>query len=366
MRKRRLMVLFCTIFANVWGQDPPFDPGKWEIEPEKGRIVDYLGRRALQLQGGHAIVRDSNFTDGVIEFDIAFSGERGFMGAIWRLVEGDNYEEFYMRPHQSGQVDANQYTPSFNGMTGWQLYHGEGYGAPVAYHFNRWMPVKIVVSGNSAEIYIKDLEKPVLFVPELKHETRSGKVGLSAGNFAPAYFSNFRFYTSSPILRSQAPPVAAASEKNIMQWRVSQTFDEKSLDGVTRLTSPWTDNQTWTPLACESRGLANLSRLNPVTPKANTVFARITLVSDRERVVRFQFGYSDRVKAFLNDRLIYGGDNGYRSRDYRYLGTIGFFDELYLPLEKGKNELWLAVSESFGGWGLQGRLADDEGVRIDD
>ena len=52
------------------------------------------------------------------------------------------------------------------------------------------------------------------------------------------------------------------------------------------------------------------------------------------------------------------------SRDYRYLGTIGYFDEVFLPLEPGKNELWFAVGENFGGWGLEARLDGADGVTI--
>jgi len=72
--------------------------------------------------------------------------------------------------------------------------------------------------------------------------------------------------------------------------------------------------------------------------------------------VRVSFGYSDRVRVYLNGQLIYAGNNGYGSRDYRYLGTIGYFDQLRLPLRAGFNELWFAVSESFGGWGIMARI----------
>ncbi|MCH8059016.1 MAG: hypothetical protein IIA11_01020 [Proteobacteria bacterium] len=49
--------------------------------------------------------------------------------------------------------------------------------------------------------------------------------------------------------------------------------------------------------------------------------------------------------------LLYSkGNNAYQSRDYRYLGTIGLFDAIMLPLAVGDNELWIAVSEAFGGW----------------
>jgi hypothetical protein len=56
--------------------------------------------------------------------------------------------------------------------------------------------------------------------------------------------------------------------------------------------------------------------------------------------------------------LLFRGDDSYRTRDYRFLGSIGWFDTVYLPLDEGENELLIAVSEDFGGWGVQARLAD--------
>ncbi len=349
--------------AAALAQAIPFDSPRWELDPKSGAVVNHLGRQALRLKGGIATIRDAQITDGVIELDVAFSGDRGFMGVIWRVLDRRNYEEFYIRPHQSGNPDANQYTPVFNGSPGWQLYHGEGFGAPVAYQNNQWTPVKIIVSGGQAEIYIGNMERPVLFAPELKHETRPGKVGLSAGNFAPGYFSNFRFREGAPALKGQGSP-RSAKPNTIMSWTVSSTFDEKSLNGKHHLGNADKAGLTWDRLACEPWGLANLSRLRARTRGADTVYARTTIVSDRDRVARLSFGYSDRVRVYLNDRLIYGGDNAYRSRDYRYLGTIGFFDELFLPLAKGENHLWMAVSESFGGWGLLARFEDLEGIKI--
>jgi hypothetical protein len=43
---------------------------------------------------------------------------------------------------------------------------------------------------------------------------------------------------------------------------------------------------------------------------------------------------------------------------------MGYYDAVYLPLKKGKNELWLAVSENFGGWGLKGKFENMEGIQL--
>jgi hypothetical protein len=133
-------------------QNIPFESDRWDFHAREHQIVDHLGRKSLYLKGGRATIKDSRFTDGIIEFDIAFTPERGFMGAIWRAQDFDNCENFYIRPHQSGNPDANQYQPVFNGVDGWQLYYGEGYAAPVKYDFDQWQHVKIVVSGRQAEI----------------------------------------------------------------------------------------------------------------------------------------------------------------------------------------------------------------------
>ena len=36
---------------------------------------------------------------------------------------------------------------------------------------------------------------------------------------------------------------------------------------------------------------------------------------------------------YLNGVALYRGDDTYRSRDYRFLGSIGWHDTVYLPLQ---------------------------------
>jgi len=91
------------------------------------------------------------------------------------------------------------------------------------------------------------------------------------------------------------------------------------------------------------------------------------VVAERDGVRRLDFGFSDRVRVFLNRRLLYWGNDAQVSRDYRFLGSIGYFDALYLPLARGENEVILAVSEdNRGGWGVQARFVDPEGIAFKD
>lgn len=372
-RKSSVAISFATLLllfvTTSYSQTVLVPPGsdRWEIKAVESKVIDHLGRQSLFLKGGLAVVKDAQFVDGIIEFDIAFTGERGFMGAVWRLQDFQNYEEFYLRPHQSGNPDANQYQPVFHDVSAWQLYYGEGYAAPVKYDNNQWNHVRIMVSGKNAEVYIKDLDTPALFVSELKREVKMGRVGLSVGNFAPAYYSNFSFAPLNNVqLKGKAKPLATAPTGTVMSWMVSNTIDSKALEGKYQLTAADKQNLKWQKLDCESSGLVNLARLQGVAEGRNTAFARVLIQSDREQVKKVRFGFSDAVKVYFNDRLIYGGNDIYLSRDYRFLGTLGLYDELYLPLQKGDNELWLAVTENFGGWGVKAVIDDLSNVRIRD
>jgi hypothetical protein len=69
------------------------------------------------------------------------------------------------------------------------------------------------------------------------------------------------------------------------------------------------------------------------------------------------FGFSDEAVLFLNGAPIYSGNNTLSFRQPEFLGLLdAASDAVYLPLKKGENELLLAVTEFFGGWGFLCRL----------
>lgn len=358
-------ILMLVFFENASSQTIPFNPENWEFTANEYRFENHLGKESLFLNGS-ALVKNSVFKNGIIEFDIAVTGERGFMGALWRHVSLGNTEEFYIRPHQSGNPDANQYTPVFNGVTGWQLYYGEGYAAPVKYKYNEWMHIKIVVAGQQAEVYIIDMENPALFIPELKREIQSGKVGLNAGGgFAPAWYANFSYTNiENQKLKSVAAKPKETKVNIVKNWMVSNTFDEAWLNEKYVLTKDDFKNLKWTKLESESSGITNLARVQGIAEKQNAAFAKVIINSEKDLVKKLKFGYSDNVKVYVNGKLIYGGTNFYQSRDYRYLGTIGLFDEVYLHLNKGENEILFAVAENFGGWGILAEFDDLKEITI--
>ncbi|MEQ9569159.1 MAG: hypothetical protein RLN75_03125, partial [Longimicrobiales bacterium] len=90
----------------------------------------------------------------------------------------------------------------------------------------------------------------------------------------------------------------------------------------------------------------------------------LTFRAQTSTVVRVRLGFSDRIRVFLDGRQLLAAADEYATRDYRFLGTVGLFDELFLPLEAGDHEVWFALSEDFGGWGLVVEIPAGQGVEV--
>lgn len=347
-------------------QEFPFGTDQWEINAVGSVLEMFEGKRGLYMYNGRARLKNFEFFTGVIEYDVFITERRGFPGIQFRIQDDLNFEEFYVRPHQSGNPDANQYTPVFNGNAGWQLYYGERFSTAYTYETNSWSHVKLVVAERSAEVYINDMEKPMLVIPELKHDPKSGRLGFQSGGASAFRLANLKVTKqANPVLKGQIKPAPAMPAGTIRRWSVSNPFAEGSLQDVYELSGKQKESLKWQLLSSEERGYANLARVARKTPQTNTVFVKVVIQSDRKQVKRLYYGLSDRGVVFLNNQIVAGSQNNYGSQDYRFLGTIGFSDEVYLHLKKGRNELWIAVSENFGGWGVMARIENREGIRIE-
>jgi hypothetical protein len=309
--------------------------------------ADHLGRACARLEGTATL--DVELVDGAIEVDMAVGPERAFPGVFWRGRGAERFESFFVRPHQVGNPDAVQYTPVFNGLSSWQLYHGPGFGAPVEFPIGGWFRIRVAFAGARAEVHVAG---ELALVAPLRLPVEGGRVGVAAGS-PPVHVASFAYSEEPGDLR--APEPTPAVEGIVEAWEVSDPFPERELDP---------DGRTWTRLEAEPNGLVDLSRAHGIRDGRNTVLARATIRAERARTVPLELGFSDRVLVLLNGRPLFRGADAYRSRDYRFLGSIGWYDTVYLPLEAGDNELVLAVSEDFGGWGVQARLPDRDGLTV--
>ncbi len=357
--KRMLLALILGIYISPASAEViPFSDDRWTLIGEETKVVTFDGREALLTPAGGAVLKDMDFSNGTIEVDIFFpDATRGFSGVSWHEQGNGTYEHFYIRPHMSGNVDATQYTPVFTNDTGWQLYFGPGHAVALDVNHGHWSHLKIVVSGDQAEVYV-DSEEPVLFIDDLKTDMKSGMVGVGT-TFAPAYYSNFSvMHIESPTLRGKTLEKDELPEGLIKNFSVSDVIADDN-------TSPSNYDGDWADLAAETSGALNIGRYRTRSANNNTVLVKLVINSDINQTKKFTYGYSDDVVIYMHDRPVAGGTNLYQTRDYRYLGTIGLFDDVYLPLEAGRNEIYFSVKESFGGWGFMGRFENMDGISVE-
>jgi hypothetical protein len=344
----------------------PLEAGAWGLSPDDVRAAHFAGGSCIGFGESVdivATVAGLELTDGVIEVDMAVTGERAFHGLVWRVRDRANYEAFYVRPHQVVNPDSVQYNPVFNDIASWQLYHDEGFWAAIGFPIGAWFTLRAVFSGSRAEVFVGDMTKPALEIAKLKLPVAPGGVGLQIGG-PGLYVSRFAYADVPPAFMGAAsePPSPAAGIVPV--WSVSDAFAEP--DPVpAELAADALVARRWTRLRAEPTGLVNLAVANGIRDGRNTAWARTTVRSDAARAVPMHFGFSDRATVYLNGHALFRGADAYRSRDYRFLGSIGWYDTVYLPLRAGDNDLAIAVSEDFGGWGIQARFDSLEGLTLD-
>ncbi|RDY58074.1 hypothetical protein [Flagellimonas nanhaiensis] len=151
-------------------------------------------------------IPDLNFDSGTIEVELAgapmtgaSANARGFVGIAFRISEDDSrFECIYLRPtngrarnmiRRNHSVQYISY-PEFP----WFRLRKEfpkKYETYVDLAPGEWTKVKIMVQGETAELYVHGSDQPTLIVDDLKHGgDGSGSIGLWVGPGTEAYFTN--------------------------------------------------------------------------------------------------------------------------------------------------------------------------------
>jgi len=217
------------------------------------------------------------------------------------------------------------------------------------------------------------MDQPVLVMNDLKSGVQKGRLSLAVLTGA-TYFSNFEVReTPAATWERHHPPMLADT---LTKWSLSPSFDALARNLERPLSPAERKAMQWQDVEAEPPGFVVINRyresphprvtfqgdfskrLEP-QPGMKVVYARTTIVSERDEVRKLDLGYSDDVSVFLNGRILYRGRSAQNFRDPAFLGIVNpENDAIYLPLKKGRNELMLAVSELGGGWGFICRLLD--------
>ncbi len=371
MKLTLLSAIVLLLPVSVAAQDEfEFSGYTWST-PGTVHVEDYMGRTALRMRAGRALLEGVNFTNGTIEFDIAVSGYRSFVGTTFRRSEsGTQAEFFYLRPHQSGRFDALQYTPVDNGISAWQLF--PEYNAEVVIPADEWIHVRLVVAGSELTAFVGDASEPAMEA-RLATDRTSGAITLASGvpggtsgisappDLLTTAYSNFRVTPNSDQV--VAVEYEAPDPRFVTEWEVSASVAGPE-EPPTSLSADMVPDGSWDSAAPDYSGRLNLARYRGFPEDANRgmVLARTFVTSERNQVKRLGIGFSDMGSVFLNGHLVYSANNSYLSRSGRYLGVMTDNDVIPLALKKGRNEIVVAVIENFGGWGVVAKWEDLEGI----
>jgi sugar lactone lactonase YvrE len=342
-------------FSRARQAGSEFDAERWDLG--RAQIVDHLERKALT---GSAFLKDVRLQNGIIEVDIATTARtRSYPGLLFRVQDAGNYERVYIRPHRSPFYDdVLQYGPVFNGVDSWQLYNGPGLTAGLEVLPERWNHLKIMVAGSQAQVFWNESPDPALIIDDLARGESAGTIGLVGPTDGTAFFSNLR-YEAIDGLRLPPPAPREAMPGLISVWEISEPFGAIGVD-FTKYPDETVAAATWKAVAADPRGMVDVSRYYPRQSRAgDCILARTTLAAESDSLLHVNFGYSDIITVFLNGRPLYSGNAIYQSRDRSFLGIVGYYDDLFLPLKKGDNELLLLVGETMGGWGFCFRRGDE-------
>ena len=193
---------------------------------------------------------------------------------------------------------------------------------------------------------------------------RNGALGLTSVH--GAYFANFAGDSDrrTTRIRIRQRPEAPLPPGVVPAWQVSPAIPEA--DGMARAAR---GNLVRHSMAAnpgrEPRRRQSLAGWRRWGMDTTPILRASRCAAPAARTAAMEFGFSDRVHIYLNGQLLYFGHDEQGSRDYRFLGIIGFWDTLYLPLRAGANEVTFVVTdETNGGTAAAARFAADAGLRF--
>jgi hypothetical protein len=366
-------MMFAATFGALVAQERhiPIDSA-WALSGDGTRIEEYRGTTSIRLRTGRAIRRDVSLQDGTIEFDMAVTPHRSFVYLQFRMQGDEDHEEIYFRPHKSSLPDAIQYAPVWHGESSWQLYHGKGGTAPVSFTRDEWIHVRIVLSGQRADLFVGEGATPEL-VMRLAREAAPGYIALRS--FVPAggapegvtaaTFANVVVRSGHVPYDFGPPPRDSTLPGLATRWQISPAFAVEP-GAVTRLPdSLLATRARWASIPVEPNGIAIIGRHVKRPARQAATIARLVLRASSDGLQRMDLGYSDYVTVFVNGRPLFAADAHFSFDEPRQEGVIGLFQSMvWLPLVRGDNEILLAVADGFGGWGLTGRLEPTAGISV--
>lgn len=360
--------------------DIPMTPAKWQAKGDVSFQHDQAKQDVLVVNKGYAELKNTDFSNGTIEFDTKFVGER-ITGITFRQHD-DAADALYFRPSTDCAVsdECIQYMPTAHHLFEWDLYGQYQTHAPI--NPDDWNHIKLVLSGARMNVFINGAHVPTLAVGTLVGGFPDGSIRLHG----PASYAHLSI---APDVVDGLPAVASsdpakddlryvcdwlASKPFVMPSRMDATLQENTgIDPV--YSSMPKQTASWKPIALDPGGLVNLTRWYgdaQIGQAITGIWLKTTINADHDQIKHVDIGWTREVWVFVNGKLAFQSKNLYgikgssKEPGGRLSLTNGSFD---LALQKGANQVVVAIDDNFAGgqqhwgWGLEMRLADTDGIR---
>ena len=339
---------------------------QWVFAPGKVEFLEYKSRPAMKIlpAAGFVVLKDFNFSDGTIEFDME-TVDPNFSSFYFRWQNEKENECFYLRTGRAGNdlaKDAVQYAPFVSGVNLWDIM--EQYQTNAHLIKGHWNHIRLVISGQQMRVYVND-EQPTLIVTRLEGNTSQGTIAFDG----QSYISNLVVKKGeidglSPL---PAPDVTDNDPNYLRKWDVSSPLDAPAPLEFSQEFLPKPEDN-WEPVEAERRGLVNLTRRFGKSETRRIVWLKTTITSQVAQKKKLDFGFSDEVWVLINGRMLYVDKNLYGHPIMKYPEGRCTLDNtsFEIPLNEGENELLIGVANSFFGWAVVARLADTSGLVMEE
>ena len=98
-----LLSLILAGNSRARGDVVAFDSENWDLD--RAVVTEHLEQTCIM---GTARLKDIDFSNCVIEYDMAVDGRRCYPGVRFRVQAAGDFEEFYVRPHHSNDPAARE------------------------------------------------------------------------------------------------------------------------------------------------------------------------------------------------------------------------------------------------------------------
>lgn len=366
-----LLLFLAPAFAQK-SHTVPMQPAAWDLNGKEADFLTYRGQKALHINDGGfsetgsniVTVKDLEFANGTIEYDIAFTDKTRFTAIHFRRKDRANTEHFYLRGIWKKDRSINtaiQYSAVLNKVNLWDL--SGDYQSNANMNSEDWNHVKLVAKGRQLLAYVNDMTTPALYIPLMDGDWDKGMVTFDGS----AYIANL-------VITPDVTPGLAGTEgfdpsmndsRFLRNWQVTEPAALPTGQEPTADLLP-TETTSWSAISAEHHGLVNLSRRFGATPRGERrmVWLKTTVTAAKDQVRKLDFGFSDEVYVYLNGRPLYQDKNLYNTPGMKTpRGRCSLENsQIDLPLAEGENELLIGVTNFFFGWGIMARLDDSQGL----